>query len=225
MKSRTLVICRFNRDLDWWTDKLSNLYNFNIMQKDDKNNFFPIIHGENLNSYHQRLFKDIIETGKLQEFLNNTTPGTYPNIGFDSHTLFSYVIDNYDNLSDITVFVHELPTNHCQDIVEQILNLEEDIKYKEFGNVYNCNKNGEPEDSEVPVSELYEKLFNDESPESFSFVSGACFAVSKDNILKRPKEFYQKAKELIYTHWKSTWAFERLYRLIFNNEEINVRSR
>ena len=73
---------------------------------------------------------------------------------------------------------------------------------------------GKPTDT-CPVAELYEKLFNETAPDLFYFVSGACFAVSKENILKRDINFYRKCLELTLTHYKMPWAFERIYRIIF----------
>ncbi len=167
MNRRTIVIARFAEDISW-SDRFKNTHEIKVMQVDDSNNFFPY-HGEGVRAYHKRLFAEIVDAGKLEEFLSHTTPGKYPNIGLNCRLLFTYIIDNYNDLPDIVIFVHGDPRHHCEDIFSQIEALADDIEFVGFGNEFKSDRNGGPHDC-CPVGELYKKLFNtDTSPNEFAF--------------------------------------------------------
>jgi hypothetical protein len=210
---KTLLVCRFNRDVGW-VEQLRNQYDIVILQKYDKHSFFC---WESIREFQPRLFKEIIDQGKLEDYLKEVPEGFYPNIGVDAHVFFSYICDNYNNLNNITVFTHENPIHHCQDFIKELQALPDDIDFKEFGILFHCDGNGRGEDSGTPVAELYELMFEQPAPEQFTFVSGSLFAVSRDNILQHDINFYQKARDLTLTNWRYPWAFERLYRLIFQS--------
>jgi hypothetical protein len=213
MNKRIIINARFDEDLSW-CNKLKDLYEIKIMQVDDTNTFFPYWR-EGVRSYHKRLFSEIVDKGKLNEFLKSTTPGKYPNIGLNCRLLFTYIVENYENLFDITVFVHGDPRHHCENIISQLMTLADDIDFVGFGNEYISDGNGGPYDK-CPVAQLYKKLFNkEESPKEFKFFSGSCFAISKNNILQHPKEFYQNALDLTLQECMYPWAFERLFTEIF----------
>jgi hypothetical protein len=212
MNKRTIVIARFEEDLGW-CNSLRDTHEIKIMQVDDTNDFFPY-YREGVRGYHKRLFTEIVDNGKLKEFLGHTTPGKYPNIGLNPRLLFTYIIENYDNLSDITIFVHGDPRHHCEHIISQISALADDIKFVGFGIEYISDGNGRPYDH-CPVAELYKKLFKKNPPEEFKFFSGSCFAISKNNILQHSKEFYQNALDLTLQECMYPWAFERLFTEIF----------
>jgi len=210
---RTLLVCRFNGDVGW-IEQFRNQYDIVILQKYDKHSLYPY---ESIRNFQYRLFKEIVDQGKLKDYLKEAPEGFYPNIGVDAHPFFSYICDNYNNLNNITVFTHENPIHHCEDFIKELQNLPEDADFKEFGTIFDCDGFGRKEDTETPVAEVYELMFEQPAPERFTFVSGSLFAVSRRNVLQHDLKFYQKARDLTLTNWRYPWAFERLYRLIFRS--------
>ena len=77
-KNIDLVIARFNEDLNWLKDEPFNTYN-------------PIIYNKGVNdNFYKTNSKKII---KLE------------NIGRCDHTYLYHIIENYDNLADVTIFL------------------------------------------------------------------------------------------------------------------------
>ena len=74
----TIIIARYNEDLKWTLEAPFNQYKYIVYNKGENENFEK----ENI--------KDII---------------TLPNVGKCDHTYLYHIIENYDNLSDITVFL------------------------------------------------------------------------------------------------------------------------
>jgi len=137
-----------------------------------------------------------------------------PNVGREQHTYFKYIYDNYDNLEDYTVFLQGNPFDHTRDIVnklhELINNKELDINFMNLSDwVVDCNlphadihlreffimRNGDMYNDQKTFNDayvdIYKKIFNESKDHlHFKFGAGAQFIVSKNQILKRPREFY-----------------------------------
>ena len=85
--------------------------------------------------------------------------------------------------------------------------------------IINCNLSGCDYHSNLPLINIYEKLFNMEKTNMpFQFGAGAQFIVSKKKILQRPKEFYLKIVEMLEYDINPIEGFviERFHNLIFN---------
>ena len=74
-----IVISRYNEDLEWLKDKPFNEYNTIIYNK-----------GKNEDFYKAPSITKIIPL---------------ENVGREAHTYFYHIINNYDNLADLTVFL------------------------------------------------------------------------------------------------------------------------
>ena len=70
---------RFNENLNWINTSPFDKYNFIVYNK-----------GKNSDFDHSHISRTI----------------SYPNVGRESHTYLQHIIDNYDNLADINVFLH-----------------------------------------------------------------------------------------------------------------------
>ena len=166
-----------------------------------------------------------------------------PNIGRESHTYFTHIVENYSDLPDFLVFLQGSPFFHMEEgadcttlnsiIAESIAR---NVPFKGFAWFRMvCDRLGRPHQlgdpvnkgkwlgwgKDIPVGEVYERLFERESPEKFiASAATGLFMVRRDRILTRPLSFYKRALSLIesdpYDAENTGHAFERLWQVIFN---------
>ena len=189
-----IVAARYNEDVSW-SEKFPNVIIYNkgtaLEKRSDGNNYNEV-------------------------FLDN--------VGREGHTYYKYICDNYDNLDDYTIFLQGHPYDHnfqIDNFINKYINdpnLDFDFEFLS-SNVLNCNLSGCYYHKNLPLIEVYEKLFDIRKTEmSFQFSPGAQFIVSKKQILKRPKDFYLKIVELLgYTvHPIEGNVIERFHKIIFS---------
>ncbi|GAB7021636.1 DUF3431 domain-containing protein [Salidesulfovibrio brasiliensis] len=177
-------------------------------------------------------------------------PGTVPlpNIGREAHTYLTHIIRHYDELADLNVFLQGGPFDHLfphggtpDDLRAAIAGCRR--MNRPFTGLawfkLDCDGLGRPHDlkkpenegrwngwgRDIPVAEIFEKLFAAETPERF-IARGATgnFAVRAERIRTRPRAFYEYALSLIEAdpgdHHNTGHAFERLWHLIFNGYKV-----
>lgn len=141
------------------------------------------------------------------------------NVGREGHTFYKHICDNYDSLEEYTMFLQGDPYDHKRDIEDIIKKFPEYVKNKNIDfcllsdRLLDCNNY-----MHGPVDEVHEKLFGHRNfSKRYNFGAGGQFIVSKNRILKRPKEFYQKIVDLLKKHVNpyEGYAIERLHPLIF----------
>lgn len=152
---------------------------------------------------------DKINQNKYDILIYNKGEGTVkfeiqklPNIGRESHTYLTYIVDNYENLTDFTIFLQANPFDHLGNLNKiSNMTIDEFINSYEFdGNIFgfgiyhqDCGHIPERENIAQKI-----KLLNDIKPNcSTVFSVGAQLIVSKQIILNKPIEFW---KELKYLH-------------------------
>jgi len=151
------------------------------------------------------------------------------NVGRESHTYYKYICDNYDILEDYIVFLQGNPFDHSPNIISNLnnyINCINNINKKiiiNFGflseTIINCNLSGCVYDMSLPLTEVYEKIFNEKKHSlNFIFGQGGQFIVSKEKILNRPKDFYLKIVELLQNNIDPVegYVIERFHSLIFH---------
>lgn len=171
---------------------------------------------ENTQEYYKRLFS-IPNYLEIMKPVSTNIPNLVSNVGHDAYTFFTHIINHYDDLADMTIFLHSTPFHHYHggDFVEMLNGIDEIIDFADFGQPMTSDVNGEPTDR-CPVGEVFSQLFPDqEVPEVFTFTSGSLFLVSRVTILKMSKIFYEQCKKVSETEPLAPWVFERLYRTIF----------
>lgn len=167
------------------------------------------------------------------------------NIGRECETYLSYIIENYDNLSDLTVFTQAFPFDNIPsfyDFLDYDITQEEYINYFHWYGTkkHTCDENGSP--GIYPITSghpnpynrtlkiIYEDMFSEECPSYIEFRPNASFSVSKDIILRHPKEFYEKL--ITYVNYPEQYEYEgkfkcnpyeahvieRIWGVIFNDE-------
>jgi hypothetical protein len=155
-----------------------------------------------------------------------------PNVGREGHTYYKHIVDNYDNLDDYTVFLQGNPFDHSPHILPRLHSILEHYSKGELNVLYGvlsefffetnlsgCETHYRARNEIIPMQQVYQHLFN-ERRENVRYVvgSGAQFIVSKEQILKRPREFYEKIVKLLEYDINPIEGFviERLHCIIFS---------
>jgi len=155
------------------------------------------------------------------EPLENTIP--LPNVGKEGHTYYTHICENYDTLADHTIFLQGNPFDHFPHVVEHIQHFMENHPYHvqfEYicNRVYCCNLSGCNFHQNLPLRDVYEHLFEERKEEmAFTFYRGAQFIISKEQIRKRPKSFYQKIVNLLNKEINPVegYVMERFHQFVF----------
>ena len=91
-------------------------------------------------------------------------------------------------------------------------------KHHGKGNVLVCQSNGQPQDANpnINVNKYWDLLFKDEKPIEYEFMPGGHFAITKEHVRLRSKEFYKRVCDLLLEDDNAPWMIERLECYIFN---------
>jgi hypothetical protein len=160
------------------------------------------------------------------------------NVGREGHTYYKYLYENYDSLDDYTMFLQGNPFDHTFEIITKIKNIRQQILSNTYNEklhflsdkIFNCSINGCIHHKGLPLIETYFNLFNCQPDKNlmFLFGAGAQFIVSKEQIHKRPRDFYLKIVNILEYSINPIEGFviERFHGLIFNdkiliNQEYN----
>lgn len=158
-----------------------------------------------------------------------------PNRGNEASSYLEYIINNYDNLDDITVFIHAHRNHwhHLGNIDEKINNLVFNKSY------YNINTNDtnnsltelnnfsvELEKMQQLHPQLGEILGIKIEPEKIVYRNSAQFYVKRENIHRHSKDVYVKLYDWLMTSSETTFytarAFEYIWHIIFTGEHVDV---
>jgi len=163
-----------------------------------------------------------------------------PNIGRESHTYLTHIVNNYDTLSDITVFVQGEPRPHGYgyrwdlyldidtDKPSASMKLdsnESSNRYTNWDHIPRMLKWKNFTRSELTFKKWWEKYLNLEVPDKDEFRCsfGACFSVSKKYVLSHSKKYYRKLLTTVSNERdpEEGHFLERAWSYIFNPNKIN----
>lgn len=111
-----------------------------------------------------------------------------PNVGREGHTYLYHIINHYDYLDDIMVFLQGCIVDHAygktvQGIVEEArlngMGCFGRKYYPSFGQPYRG------------FFLFFQRVMKKKAPRFLNFYTNACFAVRKERILAHPKSFYE----------------------------------
>lgn len=149
------------------------------------------------------------------------------NVGRDVHTFFLHILNNYDNLPDYIITSQDHPHDHVESVVDLVngdtdyWNMYATGKYGEcwFFNPFlgklKCDAVGAPHHPGLQVGEIWNKFFKTPFPGEIEFVPAGHFCISREQIQKRSKEFYQMVVTELEINSSSPWVIERLENYIF----------
>jgi len=167
------------------------------------------------------------------------------NVGREAGTYLTHIIRNYDNLSQITVFVQGRIKDHVRiaetSFIKMIVSqarengfsnqrmiTNTDHNHPHWGKEWNKNYLGGTEwykqneynsNVHVTFNEWFENMIEMPYPDrEINLYPNAIFAVDKDHILSRPKSYYQKLLDNVNWHSDPVEAhfLERSWYYIFN---------
>ena len=192
-----LVVARYKENIDWLDDPPFNKYRIKCYNK-----------GDNIPSCPEKKC--------------NIIP--LPNIGRCDHTFLHHIINNYDNLANITVFLpascldhHKIKTTYklmyLVDTTQSTVFLGKpyDNVREQLGrffvnkhiatNIVNQQANPETQLLPCPIRPFgrwYDAMFGDIITKVVCYFG--VFAVTKEHILQHPKEHYEKLIKFVDTH-------------------------
>ena len=154
---------------------------------------------ENLNYFkNYKEFLTIYNKG-INDLSLNCKIVNRPNVGRDGETIFYHVINNWDNLSDITFFCQ----GHINDRNDQLITYSDFENYINTDNIYFFKeRNDLPNLDEkllnfnIKFKDIYEEVFNEEYKKNFTWVSGMWISVKKDIIKRVPYTVYKNMLNL-----------------------------
>jgi len=174
-----------------------------------------------------------------------------PNVGRDVHTFFYHLVNNYNNLSDYIFFAQDYPFDHVENYIS-LINGDKQLWFEHakqkvdgcwfFNTQYNillCDKKGIPNSEiinnlsfkiwatgdweELDMESIWNQLFTLACPDYFMFTPAGHFCISKEQVLKKPLEYYKLILNILETNSQSPWVIERLEPYIFlqNDYKLN----
>lgn len=142
-----------------------------------------------------------------------------PNVGRESETFLSHIIEHYDSLPEHLVFLQGNPFDHCHRAVEIIhtlplgaglVPLSGNFKHEILSAPYNWEGFGETLQSLASLMGLSESS-------AVIYATGAQYAVPREAMLAREKSFYESLLPMV-NHSSNPlegWAMERLWPYLF----------
>lgn len=136
-----------------------------------------------------------------------------PNIGREGHTFLYHIVEHYNSLPDVTIFLQGHIEDHVTMTIDEIVDLSRKTKpgevttfsfrelelfdlwdgipweqypsWKKWSSMERVNAAKTP-------AEYWRQFFNKEIPESVGFQPGAIFAAHKKTIQQHPQELYRE---------------------------------
>jgi protoporphyrinogen oxidase len=161
-----------------------------------------------------------------------------PNVGRETHTYLTHITRNYENLADVTIFNQGRIDDHSyytySNPLEHLKHLKEEVSFKirerydNWGRMIHKNPwlnnliNGRMRPAKYTLARTWLDLFGYEHPPYIEVCYAACFAVTRNQIRKRPREFYEKCLTYVSdcNDPEDSHYFERLWISIFTDDEV-----
>tara|TARA_Y100000389_G_scaffold178371_1_gene191511 strand:+ start:26718 stop:27467 length:750 start_codon:yes stop_codon:yes gene_type:complete len=149
------------------------------------------------------------------------------NVGREGHTYYKYICDNYENLSDYTIFLQGNPFDHSPHVLyninKYINNKELNIDFEYLSEMI-IRSTLDAENHKYPtcctkIHSTWERIFGEKSHinQECIYGAGAQFIVSKNTILNHTKEFYENIVKILEYNKTPLEGFdvERFHKYIF----------
>ena len=161
------------------------------------------------------------------------------NIGRESETYLSYIIDNYDNLTEYSLFIQDDVNNHIVNNKLFIEKCEKIMEEKEMfflfpvtwrpgvGPLIRRIRNGRTKlpagvGVNAPPTDAIFKFCehnNVNLPKEYKTETCAFFICHKDMIRSRSRDFYIKVREWLLTDNRNGYVLEHCWKLVFVDDK------
>lgn len=147
-----------------------------------------------------------------------------PNVGREAESTLYFIVNNYDNLPDESVFLQGDPFDHCMDILKQLEQHKDvsDVVWlgSNWGPVTKNYDGGPGHGCFLPMIKISKMLFENcqfDKTTTFTFSAGAQYIVPKKYILSKSLDWWKHAYKVFDDNLPTTpWVYERLWPLIWN---------
>ena len=160
-----------------------------------------------------------------------------PNVGRESHTYLHHIINNYDCLANVTVFLQGEISSHgscyedINDYIEEAYQNGYSAKayksLKEWGMLPHSGRwreqleDGRLRASNFTLGEFWFIIFDNQHPEQIKWTASGCFGVTRERIHRRPVEHYKRLIGYVNDHPNPEEGhyFERLWFSMFDKAQ------
>lgn len=161
-----------------------------------------------------------------------------PNLGREAHSYLTHLSERYEEVAPVTLFCQGHPFDHAPDFHARLRGVSEgsespnpflwygfleetdDPRGKRLFVPWSKN----PERKELETGRLHEELFGGNPPDFFHFRGGAQFAVTREAVHRRDREFYNRALDLSLAIPLAAHSYERIWDRIFGDPVIDPDS-
>jgi hypothetical protein len=158
-----------------------------------------------------------------------------PNIGRESHTYLHHIVTRYDSLAPFTVFCQGKPFDHAFDFRKTLRELAPNPQqidgFRWLGHIIDTDDargqrlfvpwSKNDDGHELDIAGFHRALFGSEGPEEYVFQLGAQFAITRELIRTRPREFYEHALKVSVEFPDAAHCYERTWDKVFGVEGVN----
>ena len=151
------------------------------------------------------------------------------NEGREAHPYLNPLTERYDSLADVTVFVQGRPFDHAPDLHDRLRALADgrevvaDFHWLGFladtddsrGRRLFVPWSKNPDRHELQLDDFHQQIFGTAGPETYRFFVGAQFAVTREVVRRRSKEFYGRALDVAVKLPLAPHCFERCWDRVF----------
>lgn len=158
-------------------------------------------------------------------------PGSHPlsNVGREAHAWLHHLTERYSSLADWTVFAQGHPFDHAPDMHAVIRSLAQgerppdDFQWLGFlwetddarGHPTFVHWTKNPLRRELDLRGFFQRLWGEPAPDKVRYVGGGQLALARNAALRRPRDFYEKARTLAAEFPDAAHAFERTWDRVF----------
>jgi hypothetical protein len=158
-------------------------------------------------------------------------PGSLPlpNIGREAHAWLHHLTERYESLASWTVFAQGHPFDHAPDLHPVIRRLAQgELPPGEFlwlgflwetddarGRPTFVHWSKNPERRELDLEGFFQRLWGEPAPARIRYVGGGQFALSREAVRRRPRNFYRQARSVAAEFPDAAHAFERTWDRVF----------
>ncbi|MEI6161514.1 MAG: DUF3431 domain-containing protein [Roseococcus sp.] len=152
-----------------------------------------------------------------------------PNVGREAHAWLHHLSERDHTLSPHTVFAQGRPFDHAPDFHRVVRRLAHEEKNpsdfwwlgflwetddaRGYPSFVHWTKN--PSRRELNLADFFPVLFGESAPPVVRYVGGGQFAVPLATVHRRPRAFYEKARDLSLSFPDAAHAFERTWDRVF----------
>ena len=150
-----------------------------------------------------------------------------PNVGREGHTYLHHIINNYDYLADITVFLQgslerEKKMGRSYHNISDYITMAKQNEFSCSKNQNYSNWNYTSRRAPITFGMFWQQIFGYPHPQSIELCFGGCFSVTRERIREHSIEFYKK----LISHLDSKpnpcegQYMERLWKFVFTSKAV-----